>query len=257
MKILSIKIKNLASLEGINEIDFTKEPLRSAGIFAITGPTGSGKSTLLDALCLALFAKTPRHENTNTIQIEDVGKHLINQNDVRGILSKGCAEGYAEVQFILAEAKERGFITAGSDAATYYLNGIKDQFAYDGSRLDVLNQGIAATDHNFAKSADIMPSAAYYAQPGVAYTGSTDQKLYKIRIQKWFALFYTGFEGWSEWRRTGVPKETKIGTASAIAAWPRRTRYPLGEQTVNITNYNAAIKVQGADNLLTRMWWDK
>ncbi len=175
--------------------------------------------------------------------------------------SKTAAQGillsYAEVQFILAEAKERGLITAGSDAATYYLNGIKDQFAYDGSRLDILNQGIAATDHNFAKSADIMPSAAYYAQPGVAYTGSSDQKLYKIRIQKWFALFYTGFEGWSEWRRTGVPKETVIGPASAIAAWPRRTRYPLGEQTVNTVNYNAAINVQGADNLLTKMWWNK
>lgn len=50
MKILAIRFKNLASLEDTNEIDFTKEPLSKAGIFAITGPTGAGKSTLLDAL---------------------------------------------------------------------------------------------------------------------------------------------------------------------------------------------------------------
>ena len=59
MKILAIRGKNLASIEGEFEIDFTREPLLSAGIFAITGPTGSGKSTILDALCLALFARSP------------------------------------------------------------------------------------------------------------------------------------------------------------------------------------------------------
>ena len=55
MKIVAIRGKNLASLEGEFVIDFTVEPLCSAGIFAITGSTGAGKSTLLDALCLALF----------------------------------------------------------------------------------------------------------------------------------------------------------------------------------------------------------
>jgi exonuclease SbcC len=42
MKILAIRIKNLASLEGISEINFTEEPLKSSGIFAITGATGAG-----------------------------------------------------------------------------------------------------------------------------------------------------------------------------------------------------------------------
>ena len=175
--------------------------------------------------------------------------------------SKTAAQGllltYSEVQFILAEAKERGLITSGDDAATYYMNGINDQFAYDESRLDVLNQGIASTDHHFAKSSDIVPDPSYFTQPGVAYTGTTDEKLYEIRIQRWFAMFYTGYEGWSEWRRTGVPKETQIGPYSVISAWPRRTRYPLSEQTVNTTNYNAALQVQGPDDLLTRVWWNK
>ena len=60
MKILAIRGKNLASLAGEFAIDFREEPLASAGLFAIAGPTGSGKSTLLDALCLALYNNTPR-----------------------------------------------------------------------------------------------------------------------------------------------------------------------------------------------------
>ncbi|MGV2334596.1 MAG UNVERIFIED_CONTAM: AAA family ATPase [Planctomycetaceae bacterium] len=52
MRILRITVENLASLNGRHTVDFTAEPLRSAGLFAIIGPTGSGKSTLLDAMCL-------------------------------------------------------------------------------------------------------------------------------------------------------------------------------------------------------------
>ncbi|MFP5041693.1 AAA family ATPase [Parasediminibacterium sp. JCM 36343] len=102
MKILSIRIKNLASLEGIAEIDFTKEPLLSAGIFAITGPTGAGKSTLLDALCLALYAKTPRYLQAKEtgIELHDVVGSKIGQGDTRGILRDGTADGFAEVSFV-------------------------------------------------------------------------------------------------------------------------------------------------------------
>ena len=54
MRVLAIRGKNLASLLSEFEVDFTTEPLASAELFAITGPTGAGKSTLLDALCLAM-----------------------------------------------------------------------------------------------------------------------------------------------------------------------------------------------------------
>lgn len=102
MKILAIRIKNLASLEGTTEIDFTSEPLASAGIFAITGPTGAGKSTLLDALCLALYGKTPRYLQAKEmgIEIHDVQGSTMSQGDVRGILRDGTAEGFAEVDFV-------------------------------------------------------------------------------------------------------------------------------------------------------------
>ena len=82
MKILAIRGCNLASIEGEFEIDFTTEPLRSAGLFAITGHTGSGKSTILDSLCLALYAKTPRSEQSvERVAVEE--KNNIQQNDAR------------------------------------------------------------------------------------------------------------------------------------------------------------------------------
>jgi exonuclease SbcC len=101
MKILAIRIKNLASLADTTEINFTEEPLNSAGIFAITGPTGAGKSTVLDALCLALYAKTPRYieAKESGIEIYDVQGSTISQGDVRGILRDGTGEGFAEVDF--------------------------------------------------------------------------------------------------------------------------------------------------------------
>lgn len=101
MKILAIRGRNLASLEGFFEIDFEQEPLRSAGIFAITGPTGAGKSTLLDALSLALYDQTPRTNNTSeSISIFDVKEKTINQKDSRNILRRGSTEGFAEVDFL-------------------------------------------------------------------------------------------------------------------------------------------------------------
>ncbi|MBC3412764.1 AAA family ATPase [Pseudomonas sp. SWRI51] len=100
MKILAIRLKNLASLAGPVDIDFTAEPLASAGLFAITGPTGAGKSTLLDALCLALFGTVPR--------LNDIGREAkvpdadgeIPTSDPRNLLRRGTGSGFAEVDFI-------------------------------------------------------------------------------------------------------------------------------------------------------------
>ncbi|MDL2213152.1 AAA family ATPase [Bacteroides sp. OttesenSCG-928-D19] len=100
MKILSIKFNNLASIEGTYEIDFTQEPLASAGIFAISGTTGAGKSTVLDALCLALYDKTPRFSvPSENLFLQDVGDNQIDQSDVRNILRRGTGSGFAEVKF--------------------------------------------------------------------------------------------------------------------------------------------------------------
>ena len=102
MKILAIRGRNLASLEGDFEIDFTVEPLLSAGIFAISGPTGAGKSTLLDTMCLALFARTPRTDlaKENNVKLQDVSNEQLSQSDPRFLLRRGTSSGFAEVDFM-------------------------------------------------------------------------------------------------------------------------------------------------------------
>ena len=100
MKILAIRGKNLASFADSFEIDFQADPLASAGLFAISGPTGAGKSTLLDALCLALYGNTPRLDQASSTQIPDIATEQVTSTDPRNLLRRGKGEGYAEVDFI-------------------------------------------------------------------------------------------------------------------------------------------------------------
>ena len=99
MKILRIRLRNLASLAGTHSVEFTREPLASAGLFAISGPTGSGKSTLLDALCLALYEDSPRLASAKGAPLPDGGE-VIQPRDPANLLRRGAAEGFAEVAFV-------------------------------------------------------------------------------------------------------------------------------------------------------------
>ncbi|WP_163559312.1 AAA family ATPase [Halomonas sp. NO4] len=102
MKILALRLANLASLPGPLELDFTAAPLSDAGLFAITGPTGAGKSTLLDALCLALYGNTPRLRQApgRDAPLPDVGAETVSTADPRTLLRRGTASGHAEVDFL-------------------------------------------------------------------------------------------------------------------------------------------------------------
>jgi len=93
MKILNLRFKNLNSLYGEWEIDFTANEYISDGIFAVTGPTGSGKSTILDAICLALYGRTPRLSKVN--------------NSGNEIMSRQTGECFAEVTFETMSGKYR------------------------------------------------------------------------------------------------------------------------------------------------------
>lgn len=97
MKIDQITIQNLASIEGRHTINFNAEPLRSAGLFAITGSTGAGKSTLLDAICLALYGTAPRFELHE--RLTRGGKDDLMPYDPRNILRRGAREALAQVTF--------------------------------------------------------------------------------------------------------------------------------------------------------------
>lgn len=91
MRIQNIRFQNLNSLTGIWEIDLTKPDFVSAGIFAITGPTGAGKTTILDAICLALYGRTPRLKTLSDSENE--------------IMSRQTGECMAEVVFQIASGR--------------------------------------------------------------------------------------------------------------------------------------------------------
>lgn len=148
---------------------------------------------------------------------------------------------YPELQFILAEARQKNMISTGS-AETYYLNGINANFAYWQSVVP------AAYGLNVA-----MP-AGYLTQPGVAYTGTDAELLAKIALQKWIALYFNGLEAWFDWKRTGMPVITPGPANLNNNKVPVRYIYPQSEQSLNSANRNAAVSRQGADDLNTRPW---
>lgn len=95
MKINHLRFKNLNSLVGEWTIDFTAPEYVSDGIFAISGPTGAGKSTILDAICLALYGRTPR--------LKSISK------STNEIISRQTGECFAEVVFETHEGQFRAF----------------------------------------------------------------------------------------------------------------------------------------------------
>ncbi|MFV0536254.1 MAG: AAA family ATPase [Dysgonomonas sp.] len=151
MKILAIRGKNLASLEGEFDIDFTVEPLKSSGIFAITGQTGAGKSTILDALCLALFDNAPRLNKAEaSVNVSDVEDKTITQKDSRNILRRGSSEGYAEVDFAALDGdkyrsrwmvrRARGKADGALQATSIKLDNLTTNSEEQGTKSNLLNR---------------------------------------------------------------------------------------------------------------------
>lgn len=157
-------------------------------------------------------------------------------------VARGLIMTYAELQFILAEAAEKGMITTAATAEDYYLRGIQANFSFYNSMIPS-QYGINVT-----------APAGYYTQSGVAYTGTQAEKLEKIALQKWVALFFNGLEAWFDWRRTGMPVITPGPDNLNNNKVPLRYIYPLSEQSLNTKNRAEAVARQGADNLNTAIW---
>jgi Starch-binding associating with outer membrane len=152
---------------------------------------------------------------------------------------------YAQVEFMLAEAVERGW-GVGLTAQEHYNNGVTASIDFWTS----LNGAQAPADS----------ITAYLAQPSVDYTNPASGTTYKEKIgkQKWLALFNQGTQGWTEWRRLdfGILQLPADGVLDGSGI-PFRIKYPVDEQTLNSGNYNAAIANQGPDLQETKVWWDK
>jgi hypothetical protein len=154
---------------------------------------------------------------------------------------RGLLMTYAELQFILAEARQRNFITTGT-AATYYNQGIAANFSYW--------QSVVPAAYNL----QIAMPTGYMTQPAVELTGTNTEILSKIALQKWIALYFNGLEAWFDWKRTGLPGIVPGPGNLNNNLVPVRFIYPISEQALNATNRAAAVQRQGADNINTRTW---
>ncbi len=142
---------------------------------------------------------------------------------------------YPEVQFILAEAALKGYIS--NPVKTYYENGVNNAITIWGLTV---------------------PSG-YLTNPALVWNDSDTEfnKMEKIHLQKYYTLFFTDFQQWFEFRRTGhpvLPKGTGLENGGVM---PSRLRYPVYVQSLNGANYAAAVAAFGPDDLNTKMWWNK
>ena len=145
---------------------------------------------------------------------------------------RGVLMDLAEVEFLLAEAKERNYTVSGTAESHY-------------------NAAITASMEDWGVSATNI--STYLANPSVAYTNSGTWRQ-KIGLQFWIAMYNRGFEGWSVYRKYDAPV-LNIAAGSGLPV-PTRYGYPVSEQTLNGVNYQSASSAIGGDLLSTKLFWD-
>lgn len=138
---------------------------------------------------------------------------------------------YSEVNFLLAEASERGLISG--DAQGYYDAAIYASMAYWG--------------------VGVVEATNYIAQDAVAYDSSNWKK--SIGDQKYISLYGRGFESWSSWRLLDFPDNMSRPDISQEPV-PRRYLYGNSDVDVNGDNYDAASAAMGGDLKSSRVFWD-
>ena len=175
----------------------------------------------------------------------------------------------SEVYFLLAEAALHGFAVGGT-AESLYEKGIEMSFEENGIAssevADYMSSGLKPSAYSFhLTNPGVNVDVSAVTEATTAWSGTDEEKLEKIMIQKWIALYPNGQEAWTEYRRTGYPK-----LHSAISNYSngevdsevgiRRMRFPTNKSTSaeDIANLESARKLLrgGLDKAGTRLWWD-
>ena len=146
----------------------------------------------------------------------------------------GTLFDYSEVEFLLAEAIERGYTVSGTTAGHY-------------------NNAITASIEDWGGTA--LDATTYLANPAVAYATATGTWKQKIGTQSWIALYNRGTEAWTQFRKLDFPQ--LIAPPDALSPLPLRFTYPIEEQTLNGDNWKAASAAIGGDAVNNKLFWDK
>ena len=137
-----------------------------------------------------------------------------------------------ETYFLLAEAAEKGLITA--NAQELYETGVALAFEYWMTDLPA----------NY-----LVDGAAAYGQNGA-------NPIEQILTQKWLANIINGYEGWMEYRRTGFPQLKTIAASLNDDLIPVRMPYPTDEAALNADNYASAAAATQGNSVNAPVWWD-
>lgn len=175
----------------------------------------------------------------------------------------------SEVYFLLAEAALHGFAVGGT-AESLYEKGIEMSFEENGIAssevADYMSSGLKPSAYSFhLTNPGVNVDVPAVTQATTEWTGTDEEKLEKIMIQKWIALYPNGQEAWTEYRRTGYPKLHSVVTNYSNGEIDsevgiRRMRFPTNKSTSaeDIANLESARKLLrgGLDKAGTRLWWD-
>ncbi|XMO85129.1 SusD/RagB family nutrient-binding outer membrane lipoprotein [Algibacter sp. AS12] len=137
-----------------------------------------------------------------------------------------------EVYFALAEAAEKNLITA--NAEQLYNKGVALAFEYWNTALPT-----------------------NYLTGNAAFNAPNTTPLEQIITQKWIANIINGYEGWTEYRRTGFPALKPIAASLNNNLIPVRMPYPEEEATLNTENYNEAANATNNNSINSPVWWNK
>lgn len=150
-----------------------------------------------------------------------------------------------------AEAIERGWITG--DAKTTYDAGVTASFDQWG--LTVPPSYLTTGPANFVDGAGVADIGGASVVGSNAITNTT---LERIQLQQYIAFYPDGTQGWSNWRRTGVPDlKPTVFPATTHTQIPRRYTYGTADYSQNLEEVTQASSNIGGDDQDTRVWWDK
>ena len=173
------------------------------------------------------------------------------QNDPLG----GMIMNYSELQFILAEAAAKGWISGSAENywKTGILNGITTWLP------NWPNSTAIGTPPSSAPTITSPEFIDYLSNADIQWDNSLplEEKMEKIHLQKYYVLFLTDFQQWFEYRRTGHPVLPKGPGLRNNGVMPARLNYPVYVQSTNPTNYQKAVESQGPDVISTQVWWQK
>lgn len=162
----------------------------------------------------------------------------------------GDLMSYAEVEFLLAEAKTKGWNVSG-DAESHYEAGVR-------ASMQLLNNHYLTSN----KISDDEINAF------IAHNPLGDNPKETINTQAWILHMMNPSEAWANMRRSDYPAildRTRLGIftngftyTDADMTMPNRLRYPELEGQYNSANYKAAIeRMGGTDNWHSKLYWDK